>query len=283
MTGGETKGLTLLRVDQALEDRAKPDAPIAVHPASGLASIVVPCFGQVEHTRICVTSLLRHARDPFELVFIDMASIDGTADYLAGLRTASRVRVTIVTVRDDVNISAACDAGIAHARGRFVALLANDTIVTPGWLEQSIALAAHAPDIGAVGPMSNHASPPQYSGPVPYRLGSDAIRLLAEPPSAPPTEPMEAIDQFANQWRRDHEGKWLEVERLDPFCVVFKREALDRIGSLGALAAQSGARSKMQPFDPDLLGQRLRRAGFRLACCHDLFIHHFGTQTPMSV
>jgi hypothetical protein len=32
-------------------------------------------------------------------------------------------------------------------------------------------------------------------------------------------------------------------------------------------------------FDTDILSAKTRQAGFTLACCRDLFIHHFGTRT----
>jgi GT2 family glycosyltransferase len=55
-------------------------------------------------------------------------------------------------------------------------------------------------------------------------------------------------------------------------CLLIKREVLKRIGHLreaGDLAL----------FDTDLLCQKARQAGFTLACCKDLFVHHFGTRT----
>ena len=59
---------------------------ISVVSPPGLVSILVPCCGQLEYTRLCVPSVLRHSRPPFELIFLDIGSLDGTAEYLAGVR-----------------------------------------------------------------------------------------------------------------------------------------------------------------------------------------------------
>ena len=61
-------------------------------------SIVVPCCGMLEYTKLCVTSVLEHSREPFELVFVDVGSLDGTNEYLQGLKAglAGRIRVEIV-------------------------------------------------------------------------------------------------------------------------------------------------------------------------------------------
>jgi hypothetical protein len=39
----------------------------------------------LEYTQLLVPSLLLHTRPPFELIFIDIGSLDGTAAYLKGV------------------------------------------------------------------------------------------------------------------------------------------------------------------------------------------------------
>ena len=65
-----------------------------------LVSMLVACCGQLEYTRLCVPSLLRHSRQPLELLFLDTGSLDGTAEYLAGIADAVPFRVEIVPVSD---------------------------------------------------------------------------------------------------------------------------------------------------------------------------------------
>ena len=51
-----------------------PDKKVSV--LSGLVSIIVPCAGMLEYTKLCVPSVLRFSREPFELIFIDIGSLD---------------------------------------------------------------------------------------------------------------------------------------------------------------------------------------------------------------
>jgi GT2 family glycosyltransferase len=76
-------------------------AEISVVSTAGMASIVVPCCGMLEYTKLCVPSVLKHTRPPFELIFLDIGSLDGTAEYLAGLQAglAGQIRVEIVIER----------------------------------------------------------------------------------------------------------------------------------------------------------------------------------------
>ena len=52
----------------------------------GLASIIVPCWNQLEFTRQCIAALKSHTRPPWELIVIDNGSTDHTDIYLAGVR-----------------------------------------------------------------------------------------------------------------------------------------------------------------------------------------------------
>jgi O-antigen biosynthesis protein len=258
--GGGNPSLTQQRVPQ--------EQPVSVATPSGLASIIVPCCGQLEYTKLCVPSLLRHTRQPFELVFLDIGSLDGTAEYLAGLAAAAPVRVEIVRTPTDLGIAQAVQDAIKRARGEYLVLLNNDTVVPEGWLNQLVGLAQMTPAIGLVGPMSNYAAPPQLVEQVPYRIG---------PRKNPQGEgeylvDVSAVHAFARKWRDDHKGKWLEAERLGGFCLLLKREVLKRIGHLREA-------SDLALFDTDLLSTKARQAGFTLACCRDLFVHHFGTRT----
>jgi glycosyltransferase involved in cell wall biosynthesis len=81
---------------------------ISITSPSGLVSIVIPCCGMLDYTKLCVPSVLRHSREPFELIALDIGSLDGTAEYLAGLRDglANRVRVEVCRAATDLNIPA---------------------------------------------------------------------------------------------------------------------------------------------------------------------------------
>jgi GT2 family glycosyltransferase len=134
--------------------------PVAV-AGTGLVSILMPCCGGLEYTKLSVPSVLRHSRPPFELLFLDIGSLDGTAEYLAGIAAAAQVRVEVVRAATDLDIGRACAEALRRACGEFLVLLNNDAIVPPGWLQQLTALATMSFGMGLAGPMSNYAAEPQ--------------------------------------------------------------------------------------------------------------------------
>lgn len=253
------------------EGLSQPEGPPPGEPPP-LVSILVPCCGQIEYTRLCVPLLLRHSRRPCELIFADVGSLDGTPDYLDGVAAAAPVPVEVVHAAAEADFEQACTECLRRARGRFVVWLNNDTLVPEAWLQQLVALVTMSPDVGMVGPMSNYAPLPQRVGRVPYRLrptgasragmGDGAGRVLPD---------LEAVDRFAREWREQHRGQWFEVERLGAFCLLLKREVLDKVGLFEEGAAPG-------VFDANAVSWKVRHAGYRLACCRDLFVHHFGSR-----
>jgi GT2 family glycosyltransferase len=218
-----------------------------------LASVILPCSDQLTFTRQSVSSLARHTRGPWELVAVDDGSTDGTAAYLAVVRDVAPFPVTIVSNSVPRGVAAALGQVLAVARGDDLVLLDPTVVVTDAWLDQLVALADSDPAIGMTGPVMNDASPPQLVADVPYAN-------------------LEGMHRFADQWRRERRGRWLDASRLSSACLLIRRRALVAAGGPDEPTASG-------PIDEEGLAQRLRHAGFRMAVALDLFVHGAGSRS----
>jgi GT2 family glycosyltransferase len=253
-------------------DHLAQSQPAPLAGSRGLVSILVTCCGQLEYTKLCVMSLLRHTAGSFELLFLDVGSVDGTAEYLAGVAAATTISVEVVRTVTDLGIAAACGQALGRAHGEFLVLLNNDTLVTSGWLNQLVELANLSPTIGMVGPMSNHATPPQLVETVPYRIRpKTGMRPSGYELPADEAVDVSPVDRFAEEWRSQRAGKWCEAEQLGGFCLLIKCELLKKLG-----IPKNG--SELEIFDATSMSHKTRRSGYRLACSLDLFIHNFGSR-----
>ncbi len=241
---------------------------------SALVSVLLPCCGQLEYTKLCVPSLLRQSREPFELIFIDVGSLDGTAEYLAGVAAAAKVPVEVLRAAAEDELAEVLNEAVRRARGEFLVLLNNDTILTRSWLNLMVELAVLSRDIGIVGPMSNYAPPPQRVETVPYRLApKKGPRFHGATGASNVVLDVSAVDAFAKEWHDKHKGQWQEVERLAGFCLLVRKEVVSKVRPTLQSSADLGL------FDAEGLQSKARQAGYKLAGCLDLFIHHFGTRT----
>jgi len=224
-----------------------PVAPLE-QAAEPVASVVVVSFDSLMFTRMCVETVLANTDGPpFELIVVDNASPDGSLDYLREL-AAHDARVSLLVNEENVGFPAACNQGLAAARGDHLVLLNSDTMVPPGWLSR---LCSHL-----------ESEPQALVGPVTNRIGNEA-------------EVATAYDTFGGFLREaasraaSRRGETFAIPTLTMFCLAMGRGAWEAIGPLDESFG-------VGMLEDDDYSMRASRAGFRLLCAEDVFVHHFG-------
>ena len=219
------------------------------HMTTPLTSIIILTFNELEYTRACVESIYRHTPEPFELIFVDNGSTDGTRDYLATLDA--------LCIFNDRNMGfgGGCNQGIAAARGERILLLNNDTVVTPGWLDAMHRALDSDPTRGIVGPRSNRIIGVQQLDSVSYD-----------------EESLDGLDAFAREHTRTHADQGRSFSRLIGFCMLMRREVVTEIGGFDV-------GFELGNFEDDDVCLRAGVAGWSCWICDDSFVHHFGSRT----
>jgi glycosyltransferase involved in cell wall biosynthesis len=111
-----------------------------------LVSAVVPAYNAARTLRAAVESILRQTVRDIEVIVVDDGSEDDTAHVA---RATGDARVRLVTQANG-GASAARNAGIRRARGRYVAFLDADDLWLPDKLARQLALLGRRPDVHAV-------------------------------------------------------------------------------------------------------------------------------------
>jgi GT2 family glycosyltransferase len=209
-------------------------------------SVVVVTFNTESTNAKCLESVLRSLGATDELIVVDNASSDSTADYL---RTLKDPRIQAVLNQKNVGYSIGMNQGLRLAKGEHVVMLNPDTQVPPRWLER---MRAHFRDarVGAVGPVSDRAGGCQRFE---FYLPEELKGAFG-------------VDELGEAIYTANAGKALEAKTLIGFCLMVGRRAIDAVGLL----------------DEDLvLGNddleycwRLRNAGFKVVAATDVFVHH---------
>lgn len=112
---------------RAAGPRLAPRAEVAI-------SAVVPLLDEEESLPQMAAELeqaLEAVGEPYELIFVDDGSTDGSVEVLLGLRAQGH-QLKVIQLRRNYGKTAALDAGFRHSRGRYLVTLDADLQDDPG-------------------------------------------------------------------------------------------------------------------------------------------------------
>lgn len=215
-----------------------------------MVSILILAYNNFKYTKQCIESILAHTslvRTPFEIIVVDNASNDETIPYLQGLQKSKLIRV--IYNRQNMGFPAGNNQGAKIAKGEYLLLLNNDTIVTEGWLENLLRCIRSDSKLAAVGPYTNHSSGYQQVEPQPTYRGDQELQDYAK--------------------RFSKEEKY--VDFLVFFCCLIKRSVWNEIGGLDEDFGRG-------LFEDNMFCWQMKEKGYKMKVCN-AYIHHYTSKT----
>jgi O-antigen biosynthesis protein len=174
-----------------------------------LVSVVMVTYGNWPLVRRSLEALLARTDPVYELIVVDSASPDETAQRLSDEVEGA----SLVLSQENVGFGGGSNLGAEHARGRFLCFLNSDAMVEPDWLDPLVEVLKEDPTAGAAIPMFlNPDGTIQEAGSVidsvgwPHALGAG-----------------ESAKAFAHRFRR-------EIDYGSAACLLIERETFRDAG-----------------------------------------------------
>jgi GT2 family glycosyltransferase len=208
-------------------------------------SIVVPVHGRAHLTERCLDLVLSGLDQRCEVVVVDDASPDETADLLASFGD----RLRVVRLDENAGFASACNRGAEAAAGERLVFLNNDTEPRPGWLQALRHYADDHPQAAVVGAKLLYpAGTVQHAGVV---FGQDGYphHLYAG---------FDADHPAVSHPRR--------LQAVTAACMLVDRRAFDRAGGF-----DTGFYNSLEDVD---LCLRIGEAGGEIHYCPDAVLVH---------
>lgn len=202
-------------------------------------TIVIPVWNRPDETKRCIESVLEKTTRKYRLTIIDNASDSPTRRMLESFRKQHPEIITLIQNEENSGFIRASNQGLRKAETPYVCLLNNDTVVTDSWLTEMIRIASSYPAIGLVNPSSNNF------GKKPGRKSPDEMAFLC----------------------RENEEEILEQAAGTGFCLLIKKEVLDKVGLLDEVYGVGF-------FEDSDFSFRARRAGYRCVRGLRAYVHH---------
>lgn len=217
-----------------------------------LVSIIILTYNAIAYTRRCVSSIQNHTGYRHEIIFVDNASSDGTAEYLRDLVRGDG-NYKLIENKENKGFAAGNNQGVAAAGGEYVMLLNNDVLVSDGWLEGLVESLERDDKIGMVGPITNSISGRQMVSAVPY---TDE----------------QGFHHFSQRVRNAYSGRLTPRNRIAGFAVLMRRERYLEVGGLDESFGTGN-------YEDDDLCMKVRGKGYAIMVNEGVFIHHYGSKT----
>ena len=202
--------------------------------------IIIPVWSHLNYTKDCIESILKNTDTDYRLIIIDNASDDDTARYLESLKFRKRLQISLIRNDKNLGFVKAVNQGMNLSKAPRICILNNDTLVTKSWLKTMIDISNADKDIGIVNPSSNNLGQRPAKG--------EPVELYAE--------------KIKNQ-----AGKFIEVGAAIGFCMLIKREVIERIGLFDEIYG-------MGNFEDTDFSRRAIKEGYRCVRACGAYVYH---------
>lgn len=211
-----------------------------------IVSIIVLNWNGKDYTKQCIESIAKHtARKKYELIVVDNGSNDGSIEILEKMKNKKLVD-TVILNSANIGFSGANNQGMKIAKGEYIFLLNNDTLLEKNWLEKMVAIAESHPKIGVVGPNL----PPKKASKIVFGGGFIDDSGIA---------------------RHSYNKQEHDAEQVGGGAFLIKRALFDKIGFLD---------NGFNPiyFEESDYCARTLKAGYRIVFSPKISIIHFGSE-----
>lgn len=197
--------------------------------------IIIPIWNQLSFTRDCLEHILKNTNYSYRLILIDNASENDTAEYLRRFAVDNSDKVELVRNDENLGYIKAINQGLKISKAPYVCMMNNDTIPAVGWLERMVEFAESNPDVGLINPQcGGHDNTP--------------------------------VNDYARSLERC-KGEYMEMNQCQGFCMLVKRELVNKIGVLDEAFGIGG-------YDDTDYSMRAHKAGYRSVSIRDSYVFH---------
>ena len=228
--------------------------PVPIHKKP--IDVIVCVHNAVDDVKRCLESVLVNTSEPYNIILVDDGSDAVCKDFLIEFK---KKNPDTVLIRNDKakGYTLAANIGMRASSAPFLILLNSDTLVTPGWIDRLYRAMNLDNSIAVVGPLANTAS--WQSIPKLTDHGDWANNSLPQGVS---------IDKMAELVAKYSGYMFPEVPLLNGFCLMIRRDALDKVGLFDEETFGQGY------GEEDDFNLRVGNAGLKKVVADDTYIFH---------
>lgn len=205
--------------------------------------VIVLTWDHLDLTKKFFDSFWENTPPSVRIIVVDNASTDGTPAYLREMKAhpVNGPRIEVVFNGENKGFVRGVNQGFALSRAPYICLANNDLVFTKGWLDEIMTLFRQYPSLGILNPNSN-------------TLG---VRPALE----------ESLESFSASLREKNAGQLCEMPFCSGFCMVLKRDILDK---------NSGLSEEYIPmfFEDTDISMKAKELGYLIGVAKGAYVWH---------
>jgi len=225
-----------------------------------LVSVISINYNRSDVTCKMLESLFQVTYPNIEVIIVD----NGSPDDDPAVIKKRFPEVTLIESGENLGFAGGNNLGICISKGKYILLLNNDTIVTPGFIEPLVSKMEADPAIGAVSPKIRFYFKPQFlqfaglTNINPYTVRSKGLGYMVED---------------KGQFDRDSLSAYAHGA-----AMMVSREVVEQVGLMSV--------AFFLYYEELDWGYRIRKAGYKIYYVHDSLVYHLesistGAQSPL--
>lgn len=212
-------------------------------------SIIIINYKNFDYIKLCLESIYKNTSYPnYELIIVDNASDGKTVEFLKNFCNNNN-NIKLILNENNLGFAKANNQAARIAEGKYLVLLNNDTIVSPGWIHRLLWHLTSNKDVGMVGPVSNGVANEA-------KINIDYLDTT-----------IFNVNNFAAKQTMMNYGQSFEIKVLALFCSMISKNLFFEVDGLDE-------RFKIGMFEDDDLAMKIHEKRLKLLCAKDVFIHH---------
>lgn len=214
--------------------------------------ILIPIYNAYDQVKICVESVLRNTAQQHKVYLLDDASPDNRILPLLKEFAQKDKRVVVLSSEKNLGFIGNMNRGFVLSENDVI-ILNSDTQVTPLWVEKMHACVSSKLNAGIVSPLSNNAT----------------ILSVPEMNASNKLPKNFSVDDLAKLVDRVSLRVYPEIPTAVGFCMLIKRKVLNEVGFFDPVFGLGYG-------EENDLCERAKVKGFKILCCDDAYVHHYG-------
>jgi len=208
-------------------------------------SVIIVNFNGAPFVYDCLAGLERQSFKDFEVLVVDNGSTDGSLEKIRARFPSAR----IIELGENKGWASGCVRGWKESKGQDIALLNNDAVPEPDWLQEMVAGLDSDPSAGMIDctVINKRTGRIESCGLYPVRYG------------------------FVHQLKTGAEQGYPEIFGVSGVAPLFRGIMLKEVGFF--------CEDFVMYYEEPDLAYRARRAGWKTLCCPRVRVFHLGSET----